>query len=476
MELRHLLRVAQRRWWIPLLGTVIAAVTAFMVSQQLTPIYQARATLLLNLAQQPVVPTYQDVTASQALTKTYARLITSRPVLEEAARRIGSGVTAESLKRVAGSSEPETQLLYITYRDKDPAFAATVVNVVAQVFAERVKAAQLGEVAGQDRPSPPSSVNTIFIAEPASIPTLPTSPNIPLNTAFAALAGLFLSIGIVALLEYLDDTVKDAHSLQAMNLPFLGNIRQASGRRNGSASLIDPAALRSPLAEDYRQLRTYLEFMALSGDTPSLLVTSVRPGEGKTTVLCNLAIVLASTGKRVIVVDCDLRKPAVHRFFDLPNTSGLTTAFIAPAGTFDSLLKVGPVDNLQVLTSGPWTPPDPAQLLASPRMAEIMERLATRADVVLYDSPPVLGFADAAVLAARVHAAFLVIEVGRNRPGTIRLALDTLQRAGARVLGGVLNRATTGDEPYYYYDYRPSHAHTASTDGDGRGQLHAGSL
>jgi capsular exopolysaccharide synthesis family protein len=457
MELRHYLRIARRRWWIAVVGMVTAALAAFIVSRQLPPIYEARATLLLNLAQQPSLPTYNDVSASQALTKTYARLITSRPVLEETVRRIGGAVTLEDLKRVSGTSEPQTQLLYVTFRHQDPALATTVVNTVAQVFAERIKTAQIGDTAPGGSSASPSAVNTIFIADPARIPTTPVLPKVPLNVVLAMVAGLAIAIGIIAVLEYLDDAVKDAGDLQAIGLPLLGSLRQAGKRRDGAPSLLDDKAMKSAVGEDYRQLRTNLDFVAQPDEIRNILITSVQPADGKTTVLCNLAIVLANTGRRVIVVDCDLRKPAVHRFFDLPNTSGLTTLFITDTRKLDQYLKVGPVENLRILTSGPGTPPDPAQNLASPRMADIMSRLESMADIVLYDAPPVLGFSEAAVLASRVNAAILVMHAGHTRPSAVRLALELLQRSGVRLLGGVLNRTSGSESAYYYYDYSPDY-------------------
>jgi capsular exopolysaccharide synthesis family protein len=357
-------------------------------------------------------------------------------------------------------------LLFVAFKHNDPAIAATVVNTVSQVFAERIKTAQLGDnPAGGTVTGQATNINTVFLADPARIPTIPVSPKVPLNVLLASLAGMVIALGVIAVLEYFDDAVKNVTDIQALGLPLLGNLRQAGRRRDGEASLLDDVALKSPVGEDYRQLRTNLDFVSQGDDLRNILITSAQPAEGKTTTLCNLAIVLANTGRRVIVVDCDLRKPAVHRFFDLPNTSGLTTLFITETRHLEQYLKVGPVDNLQILTSGPGTPPDPAQNLSSSRMSEIMRKLEGLADIVLYDAPPLVGFADAAVLASRVHAAMLVINAGHTRPGTVRIALDTLQRSGVRLLGAVLNRTSGNRESDYYYDYAEDEDYEGETEG-----------
>ncbi len=461
-----------------MVGTAVAAASAFFVSRAMTPIYRAQSTLLINLAQQPAAPTYQDVTTSQALTKTYAQLITSRPVLEEAARQLGGGVTAERLTGVSGSVVQDTELLHVSFEDRDPAFAAQVVNAVSQVFAKRVRDAQLGQTSSAATTATPTSINTVFIAEPADIPHVPVSPKTSQNTALGAIAGFLLAAGLVALLEYLNDTVKDREDLAKLELPSMGVVRR--GRRKGGPSLLDPAAARGALAEDYRQLRTNIEFASRAGEVRSLVVTSARSGEGKTTTACNLALVLAAAGRRVALVDGDLRRPGVHRFFGLPNQSGLTTAFLSGLEALDGLLRVGPQENLLILTTGP-IPPNPAELLAGPGMSAIMERLRSLADIVVVDSPPVLGLADASLLAAGADAALLVVDARRTRAGAVHLAVDTLRHSGVRIVGATLNRVTSEGVGYgYYYVYGSgddeSQFATAETGSESNGRRRGGAV
>ncbi|MHB8574496.1 MAG: tyrosine-protein kinase domain-containing protein [Dehalococcoidia bacterium] len=458
MELRQYFGIARRRWWILVLGTLVAAATAFGVSKRLTPIYQAQATLLLNLATQPSTPTLQDISASQALTKTYARLITSRPTLEEAARRLGDGVTAATISKISGEDVPQTELLHVSLQDRDPVFAAKVVNAVSEVFAQRVKESQLGDAAAQGGAADAALTpkNSIFIAEPAVAPAHPVSPRVGIDTALAAVAGLVAAVGIVALLEYLDDTVKSPDDLGALGVTLMGTVQRHVPEKGSHLTVLALEAAHSSLAEGYRQLRTNIEFAALDGEVRSLVVTSAQSGEGKTTTACNLAIMLAKAGKRVIIVDADLRQPTVHAFFHLGNHAGLTNAFFAPASFEELLLQETPVANLRVITTGPL-PPNPAELLGSKRMVALMDRLVTLADVVVYDTPPGIAVADAAVVAAHADAILLVVDAGHTRLNAVRTVLDHLGRSRTRLLGVVLNKVRGRRGGYnYYYEYYSS--------------------
>jgi non-specific protein-tyrosine kinase len=194
-------------------------------------------------------------------------------------------------------------------------------------------------------------------------------------------------------------------------------------------------APRSPAAEAYRTLSTNIQFSSLDRDLRTLLVSSVGPDEGKTIVLANLAITMAESGRRVVMVDCDLRRPGLHQLFGLANQPGLTTMML------DELLapplQATSVANVSLISAGPL-PPNPAELISSERFSRVIERICAHADVVLVDAPPVSAVADATILATRVDGVLLVVDSGRTRRDTARRATDQLQRVGARLLGAVL--------------------------------------
>jgi len=205
-------------------------------------------------------------------------------------------------------------------------------------------------------------------------------------------------------------------------------------------TLTDP---RNPAAEAYRTLRTNLTFAALDKPIETLVVTSAAPGEGKSTVLANLAVTMAQGERHTILVDADLRRPGLHEIFGVANDRGLTTMIVEEAALDDPpLMEVG-IDNLWLVPSGPL-PPNPADILGSRRMEETVAALKTRADVVLFDAPPVVAVTDAVVLGTKVDGVLLVVCAGRTRREHAQRAKELLERVHIRIVGAVLNNAPLG--------------------------------
>jgi capsular exopolysaccharide synthesis family protein len=204
--------------------------------------------------------------------------------------------------------------------------------------------------------------------------------------------------------------------------------------RNGTG-LVMAQAPRSAAAEAYRTLSTNIQFSSLDRDLRTLLVTSVGPDEGKSIVLANLAITMAETGRRVVMVDCDLRRPSLHEIFGLKDQPGLTTMMLNES--LAPPLQATPFANVSLVAAGPL-PPNPAELISSERFVRVLAAIGTEADVVLIDAPPVSAVTDATILATRVDGVLLVVDSGRTRRDPGRRAADQLQRVGAHVLGAVL--------------------------------------
>lgn len=215
-------------------------------------------------------------------------------------------------------------------------------------------------------------------------------------------------------------------------------------------TLITISNPRSPVAEAFRTLRTNLEFSSLDKSLRTILVTSAGAEEGKSTTLANLAVTIAQSGKRVILVDADLRRPTQHQIFGLKSTPGLTDmvrddALVANPPTQDS-----GVQNLKILTSG-QQPPNPAEILGSKRLGEILDALLASSDMVLFDAPPVLAVTDAAVLASRVDGVLLVVSAGKTKRENARQAQTQLEKINARLIGAILNNASPDSNAQYYY-------------------------
>ncbi|MCS7038832.1 MAG: CpsD/CapB family tyrosine-protein kinase [Anaerolineae bacterium] len=215
-----------------------------------------------------------------------------------------------------------------------------------------------------------------------------------------------------------------------------------------TSPLITLTDARSPQAEAYRSLRTNLEFYSLDHPLRTLLVTSPAPDEGKSTTLANLGVIHAQAGKRIILLDGDLRRPRLHELFGLSNNTGVTTAILNPEAPLP--LQNTTVPNLRVMTSGPL-PPNPADLLASARMKALLDHLVAEADLVLLDAPPVIVVTDAVVLAAKVDGVLLVVSAGQTRREHAQRARDLLAKVNARLIGAVLTNAAVDTAAYGVY-------------------------
>ncbi len=259
------------------------------------------------------------------------------------------------------------------------------------------------------------ATNNIVVTEPATIPERPIRPRTRTNVMLAMIVGALIGLGIAFLVEYLDDTIKTPDDVSRVSgLSTLGAIARLK-ESGGSRQLVAWLRTKAPESEAYRTLRTNIQFSSVDRPIRSLLVTSSSPGEGKSTTTANLAVVLAQTGQRVIVVDTDLRRPVLHKVFGVPNNVGLTNALLAGENvSLDGYLQPTETETLSVLTSGP-IPPNPSEMLGSHRMAHLVSVLSQAADIVLFDSPPVLAVTDAVVMARHVDGVVLVVDAGHTR-------------------------------------------------------------
>jgi len=444
VEAARLLAIVRRWWWLLLLGIALGGGASYAVSKTMTPVYRATTTLLVNQTQTPGVIAYNDVLASERLTQTYRELVTKRPVLETVLARVGKPKDIETLRGMLSVGViRDTQLLRLSAESEDATLAAALANATAQAFIDRNKVTDL------------SQPGTVSVVELATVPTSPVKPQVPLNVALGLIAGLVVAVGLVLLMEYLDDTVKSEQDVERVaGLTTLGVIARFGRRRSGQP--VSGYGSRSPAAEAYRAIRTSVQFATMDRPGQVLLVTSPNAGDGKSTTAANLAVAMASAGKRVVLVDGDLRKPTLHRAFNLENRVGLTSALLSGNGTRSYIQSSG-FDNLLVLASGPL-PPNPSELLSSPRMRDLMEALRREVDVVVMDSPPALLVTDATLLAALADATILVAEAGHTRSAALRQAVDGLSRATDRLLGVVLNKTgRRGAAAYHhYYHYKAS--------------------
>ncbi|HUQ82032.1 MAG TPA: polysaccharide biosynthesis tyrosine autokinase [Gemmatimonadaceae bacterium] len=300
----------------------------------------------------------------------------------------------------------------------------------------------------------------------ATLPTFAISPNRKRAIFYSAVVGVLLGVVLAFGLDKLDDSVKSPDELRdQMELPMLGlipAIRAERGSRRGVADttagrLITHADPRSPVAEAYRSMRTNLAFARAQQSPQAIVVASPGPSDGKSTTVANLAITFAQQGQRTLLIDADLRRAVLHKAFSAERSPGLTELIIGES-TFDDVVHGTEVPNLSFIASGRF-PPNPAELLGSARMQEILHEAKARFDVVLLDSPPLLAVTDAAVLSTMVDGVVLVIRTERTKRDAVRRALGHVRSVRGRLLGAVLNDvdmrsgAYYGSYGHYYYSY-----------------------
>ena len=448
MELARYLSLARKWWWLLVVGTLVAGVASYAISKTMTPIYSASTTLLVNQTQVPGTIAYNDILTSERLTRTYKELIGKRPILDDVAERLDiSPGRYELAGMISVSVVPDTQLLRLSVESSDPALASSIANATAAAFIAQNT---------EDRLSRPGDVSVV---EVATTPSVPIKPNVMMNTLLAAAIGLLLAGGVALLLEYLDDTVKSTEDLEASGLASLGGVARFHRPAAIQDNLVAGSRSHHHFAEAYRVLRTNVQFSTIDSPGQTLLVTSANPGEGKSTTAANLALVMAQAGKKVVLVDSDLRRPSLHRIFGLSNEQGLTNLLLSTQPSVNGYAQRTRFDNLAVLTSGPL-PPNPSELLASRRLDSLLDGLKTQADVVILDSPPALPVADACILASKVDGTMLVVDSSKTRAQALRRAKEALAKSKTRLLGAVLNKLKRrgGGHYYYYYYY--------SADGD----------
>jgi len=296
------------------------------------------------------------------------------------------------------------------------------------------------------------SPNYLTVIEPAQLPYNPVSPDVKMNVLLAAVAGMILAFGAVLLLEYIDDTIKTTDDLTRwLGLTALGSVMRIRGKNYKDKMAIAHTPF-SPIGEAYRLIRTNIKFMAVDNPAQLIVCTSANPTEGKSTTVANLAVVMAQSDLRTIIIDADLRQPTMHKIFRVPNASGLTDLLLSPNGKIeDQLINTG-YDNLQIIPSGPL-PPNSSEILGSRRMASLLEELRSVADVVIFDTPPVLAVTDSSVLSTQVDGVVFVTKAASTRHRDLKEAVNRIQRVGGHCLGVVLNQLSGMGGSHYYYSY-----------------------
>jgi capsular exopolysaccharide synthesis family protein len=424
-----------RRWlWLLVAGSLLCAVGTYGVSKVLPPTYQASAVLIVNLKSS--TSAYDNISASQLAATTYASLLTSSELLKPVVEK-HPGLTLEQLSAMTSAKvQSNTSLISVTVSNSRPALAAELANEICESFADYANA-QLRYASSQ----PVDSVQIV----PAERPVDPIRPKPSLYGAIGGLVGLGLALALIFLLEWLDDRPASSDEVRdLLDQEILTHLPRLSRRQLAVEREEVPL-----LAEAYRRLCACLNAAQARSPFKLLMVASSLGGEGRSEVVTQLALFLAMTGKRVLLVDADMRRPELHRRFAAGEEVGPNTflecweQFEGQGTTLETTLPT-----LRVLAAS-VQPARPVELLQAPRVAQVFQRFeASPFDYVLFDSSPLLPVADAQVLAMRVDACLLVVDQARVSRRGLRRARSLLASTGVRCVGLVLNRCrqTEADE------------------------------
>jgi polysaccharide biosynthesis transport protein len=441
VELGEYIEVLRRRWLGVLIIMLATLALASAVTLAMPKTYTATTRLFIAVAGESVTDLAQGSNFAEKQMSSYAEVAMSPRVLTPVIEQLGLQVTPlELAKSITATVPVDTVILEISATDSDATRAANIANAVGREFTNAT---------GELSPAGTKAVQATTIAA-AEVPTKASFPNILLNLAVGLILGLLLGVGVAVLRHVLDTKVRNENNVRALtDSPILGVVAYDQDVSSHPMILRDQP-LAAP-SEAVRRLRTNLQFIDLANRPRSIVISSSIPAEGKSTIALNLALSLADSGSRVILVDADLRRPSIAQYVGIEGGVGLTTVLIGRAEVEDVVQPLGK-SSLDLLPAG-QIPPNPSELLGSVAMADLLEQLSGSYDMVLLDSPPLLPVTDAVVLSNLAGGALVVVGADRIHRPQLQQSLESLETAGAHVFGIVMNKIARREAAAYAYGY-----------------------
>ncbi len=530
--LRGYLTLLWRRKWVILLLVVVATGGAFFYAYRQPKVYEASTKLIyeqqVSVSNPLTGASYTDANERYSQLSSVGEVLASPDMQQRAAEMLkAEGVTGTAFEVTAKPLTPDSSnssmyaatVVQITATSNDPKVAAAAANAYAVTYVayrkELIRAqiqrvllavrAKLDTFTGAARQSADylvleqrlqdlqllrnTATGNFRVLVPATVPTAPVSPRPLYNAGLGFVVGLIAGIALALLLEQFDTRLRRADEVAAIvRLPILGRIPRISHRLLGQSAVVALQHPHGQLAEAFRKVRTNLDFLAVDKPIKSMLVTSCVQGEGKSVAVANLAATLAIAGKKVVVIDADLRRPRQHEYFAVSNDRGLSTVATGQDKLFDALISIdvapqhdgaGAGDfhawaeaadaraRMYVLPAGPM-PPNPGEIVASQRLAGIIDQLTFEADVVIVDTPAMLPVGDAAAIAPKVDGLVFLVDMHVITRPQLEGAADQLAKLPVRMLGLVL-RETRGGGRYYSSYGHYGYGYTTRDDGRGAG-------
>ncbi|MBR4672279.1 MAG: polysaccharide biosynthesis tyrosine autokinase [Bacilli bacterium] len=421
---------------------IVLAVGA-MVSYDLflkKPMYSTSTTILLVQADDNSGSSIEqnDIALNQKLVSTYSQIIKSRLVVSQVIDNLDLNYSYNELSgRISVKAVDDTEILKITVTDAEGEQAMRIANELSSVFSKEVREIY--------------NIDNVSVIDVAILPTDPSNIHLVKDIIIAFAVGLVLSSGIVFVIFYFDDTLRDVDTLEKeLELPVLAKVFKTKEE----CELIVDEKPNSPTAEGIRNLRTNLQFSSVDEDLKSVLITSSVPSDGKSYVSSNLAISFAQAGKKVLLIDCDLRKGRQHNLFNISGHKGLSNLLIGDISTYNDYIVKTDIKNLFLMSRG-TVPPNPSELLNSKKNEKLMDILKNRFDIIILDGAPISGLSDSLILSKLVDETIIVSSINHTPKSELVNAKKALENVGAKLAGSVANQVVSKRGQYggYYYYY-----------------------
>ncbi|MDZ5620018.1 polysaccharide biosynthesis tyrosine autokinase [Nocardioides bizhenqiangii] len=446
MDFKQFLLVLRRRWRSAVAVFLLAVGISTGISLAITPQYESTAKVFLAVDVRNATDAYAATLFLSTRAESYADLAGSSELAERVIDVLDLDMTAAELSgRISSEVIEETSLITITVTDPDARQAQKIADVVTSEFQTYTEELETPGDGGE------SQIDVRLTDAPEYNPD-PVKPNLVLNIVAGALIGLLLGIALAVAREVLDRTVRTAENIaEVTDAPVLASV--GFDNQIKSSPLLTDLGTFAARTEAFRLLRTNLQFIDLDQKARVLVVTSAVPGEGKTMTATNLAIALAQTGRTVLIVDADLRRPRVASALGVDPAVGLTTALVGKTQIEDAI-QVHEASGLHVLASGA-KPPNPTEILQSRVTHDLIRRLRQSYDMIIIDAPPLLPVADASVLSTLADGAILVVRHGQTTRDQVVDAVNRVTQVGGRLYGVVVNmvaKRAIGSYYYYYYE------------------------